>query len=428
MDLHHDGTFGVCCNSGKPVMADGEQDKHNIKNMTISQWYSSEYMRKVRVKMLGDEKLSACDLCYRDESIDNESSRIVNNWRSIIFTKQSFDRSFEQSPHYEIFSKSENDGAYDGMPLDLHIDMGNECNLACKFCKPAFSTTIGSKYKKWGILSKEDSLRTNWMDDDDVWYKFLNELLNIKNLKSVHFMGGEPTMSPRLMEFLDFFIDNERTNFAISFVTNGTFFSQELIDKMKRFTRADIDISIESILDNMYYIRQGLKKEKFTANLKLFMDARGDNFYVCLKPAISALNAPTYPELIEFFLENNILTESNIVFNPEYLRVEVLPLEIRKLYIPKFEALLKKLDNLIGDDMKLVRNRHSETNLINLHSELNSVYNMMLLPDPENAVDLRKELVYWLSKWDSEYNHDARIIYPEWADFLNSYDYKKVSN
>jgi sulfatase maturation enzyme AslB (radical SAM superfamily) len=71
--------------------------------------------------------------------------------------------------------------------------------------------------------------------------------LSFKHLRSVHFMGGEPTLSPRLEQFFDFFIDNKKTDFAVSFVTNGTKFCSRIISKMKKFQRADIDISIESI-------------------------------------------------------------------------------------------------------------------------------------------------------------------------------------
>ena len=49
---------------------------------------------------------------------------------------------------------------------------------------------------------------------------------------------------------------------------------------------------------------------------------------------------------------------------------------------------------------------------------------MLQAPEPNNAEDLRQELVMWLTRWDTALDMDARDHYPEWAEFLHSYDYK----
>jgi hypothetical protein len=174
-------------------------------------------------------------------------------------------------------------------------------------------------------------------------------------------------------------------------------------------------------------MRQGLDKELFTKNVKLYLSHRQENFAVCLKPVISALTAPTFPELIEFFLDNNIMMESNICWDPAYLQIATLPIDIRKGYLPKFENLLARLENLIGHtNTDMVRSRTEEKNVLNLYSELDTVYKMLQAPEPDNADELRKQLIYWLDKWDRELDLDARDHYPEWTDFLNAYDYKKA--
>jgi sulfatase maturation enzyme AslB (radical SAM superfamily) len=428
LEIKHDGSFGLCCiqerdNNGYAV----KLEKHNIREMSIQEWYSSRAMKNYRLKMLSSTPLTECNGCYTDEKHGNESYRLTQNWRSAIFTKDAFAKSFVQSPHYPIFKLTESsDGEYNGLPVDLHIDMGNECNLACKFCHPNVSSKIAAKYKKWNILTDYQSqARVNWMDDDETWLKFCNELLSFEHLKSVHFMGGEPTLSPRLEQFLDFFISNKKTNFAISFVTNGTRFCPEIIVKMKQFFRADIDISIESILDNNYYMRQGLKKELFMSNVNQYLAAQSDNFYVCLKPVISALTVSTFPELIEYFFDNSIFTESNICWDPAYLRVDVLPTKIRNLYLPKYEKLLQKLtQDQNFKNTNMLQARFHDKKADNLYNELLTAYNMLLGPEHENAKELQKQMVWWLSKWDKEYHLNAKDHYPEWSDFLDQHDYQ----
>jgi len=437
MQLYHDGSYGLCCSERAPVF-DGyakqaDLIKPNIKTTSIREWYRSEKMKRYRQQMLADQPLAECAGCYQDEQYGNDSYRKTNNWRSVIFTHQNFQESFDQSPHNDIFLSEQNsqsiDDHYDGMPVDLHIDMGNECNLYCKHCNPSFSTQIAAKYKIWGILSREDyHTKMNWMDDDEVWDRFLNELLGMKNLRSVHFMGGEPTMSPRLDDFLDFFIKHGRTDFAMSMVTNGTRYSKELAEKFAKFFRADIDISIESVLDNNFYIRQGLDKELFWNNINKFLSHQSETFCVCLKPTINVLTVPTFPELIEWMFDNNVVTENNVCWNPTYLRAAVLPLEIRQSYFSEYERVLSKLSTAINHDQHkdMSQSREHGKNSINLYNELNSVYKMVQAPEMSNAEELKIELIKWMNKWDHHCDLDARDYYPEWTDFLEQYGYKKI--
>jgi hypothetical protein len=51
---------------------------------------------------------------------------------------------------------------------------------------------------------------------------------------------------------------------------------------------------------------------------------------------------------------------------------------------------------------------------------------MLQAPEPADVDNLRKQLVYWLDKWDRDLGLDARDHYPEWTDFLIEYDYKKI--
>ena len=439
MQLYHDGSYGLCCSERAPVF-DGyakqsESIKPNIKTTSIREWYRSEKMKRYRESMLGDQPLAECAGCYQDEQYGNDSYRNTQNWRSVIFTQQNFQQSFEQSPHHDVFVSEQSgqalDEHYDGMPVDLHIDMGNECNLYCKHCNPSYSTQIATKYKIWGILSKEDyHTRMNWMDDEEVWQRFLNELLGMKNLRSVHFMGGEPFMSPKLEEFLDFFIDHNRTDFAVSLITNGTIYSKEIAEKFARFFRADIDISIESVSDNNFYIRQGLDKELYWNNIRSFLSHQSETFCVCLKPTITALTVPTFPALTEWMFDNNIVTENNTCWNPAYLRAAALPLDLRQSYFAEYERVLDKLSAYIKQDQHpdMPQSREHGKNALNLYNELNSVYKMIQIPELPNAEALKVELVGWLNKWDQNCDLDARDYYPEWTDFLEQYGYKKISD
>ena len=101
--------------------------------MTIRQWFDSEPMRQARMSMLGSRPNSFCSRCYSEEKINVSSRRHRSNQKSVIFTKNNFEESFEQSPGFDKFKKSADDfGALSDMPVDIHIDLGNYCNQTCK--------------------------------------------------------------------------------------------------------------------------------------------------------------------------------------------------------------------------------------------------------------------------------------------------------
>ena len=82
--------------------------------------------------------------------------------------------------------------------------------------------------------------------------------------------------------------------------------------------------------DNNFYIRQGLDKELFWNNINKFLSHQSETFCICLKPTINVLTVPTFPELIEWMFDNNVVTENNVCWNPTYLQAAVLPLELRQ--------------------------------------------------------------------------------------------------
>jgi hypothetical protein len=127
--------------------------------------------------MFGDEKLSICSRCYFEEEHGDTSRRHRSNQKSVIFTNKNFHESYDQSPGWNKFEHSKlNQGSYSGVPIDLHIDLGNYCNLTCKMCWPKASSSIASQYVKWGIKDAKQYIGNDWTRDDDVWNRVLTEL------------------------------------------------------------------------------------------------------------------------------------------------------------------------------------------------------------------------------------------------------------
>jgi sulfatase maturation enzyme AslB (radical SAM superfamily) len=336
--IYWDGSLGICCQESRKLHSDDQ--KYNVKNMTLTEWFNSDPVKSLRRQILSDTPTDICDRCYHEEDVEGTSRRHRSNQKSVIFTKEAFTESFEQSPGYAHFKLSEDtNGFTDTLPIDLHIDLGNYCNLACKMCWSGASTSIASQMVNWGYEDHRQYLGTDWTKNSEVWNRVLNELLTIPKLKNIHFMGGETLLTKRLEEFVDFMIANNKFDLCLSFVTNGTTFNESLLAKLKLFTRVGIEVSIETVTEHNSYVRQGTDTNKVLANIQRYKDlCDNSTVSLTLRPTISALTIGYYYTLLEYCLEQKLLIKSLLVIGHEYLIAKKLPLHIRKSYVDEKQA------------------------------------------------------------------------------------------
>ena len=420
--IYWDGSLGICCHESRKLSAD---PKYNIRNITLIEWFNSQPVRQFRKDILGNDHIDICSRCYHEEKLGGTSRRHRANQKSVIFTKQAFTESFSQSPGYEHFISSENtDGVTKTFPIDLHIDLGNYCNLACKMCWSGASSTIAVQNVKWGIDDRK-YLSNDWTRDESVWNRFLNELLEIPKLKNLHFMGGETLLTKKLEELLDFFIMHERFDLCFSFVTNGTTYNQSVIDKLKKFTRVGIEVSVETATEHNDYIRQGTNTQIVLDNIKKYKNSCDkSSVSITVRPTIGLLSIGYYWTLLEYCLENKLLVKSLLLTDPDFLSADILPEKIKQEYISKYFLLLEKLKSLdIQDDY----NESDPNNyLLSIKHQIVQSINLLSTPSPKNQDILLGQMVKHCSKWDPIYKYNALELYPELAEIFKKYGYENL--
>lgn len=418
--IYWDGSLGICCQESRKLSTD---PKYNIRSMSLTEWFNSEPVRELRQAVLSNTPTDLCRVCYNEEESGSTSRRHRSNQKSVIFTRNAFDDSYQQSPGYPHFILSQDqDGFTDTFPIDLHIDLGNYCNLACKMCSPRASTTIAVQHVKWGIESDRQYLGVDWTKDPEVWHKFLNELLTIPKLKNIHFMGGETLLTPRLEELVDFMTAHNRFDLCFSFVTNGTVYNPKLIDKLKKFSRVGIEISIETTTLHNDYIRQGTNTQEVLANVARFKThSNNSTVSITIRPAINLLSIGYYYTLLEYCLENQLLVKSLLVSRPAYLDSKILPKSVKDDYIKKYQQLLTRLLDINVDQEfnESDPNNYKKSILL----QIQQVITLLERPGPDGQEILLKAMVEHCQKWDKIYNFNARNLYPELADIFKKYDY-----
>lgn len=420
--IYWDGSFGICCQESHKVYAESET-QYNIATMSLESWFNSAPVKNLRERILGDNPLSECSKCYLEESHSGNSRRLRGNQRSVIFTRTAFEPSFQQSPGNAAFEHSRShQGATITHPIDIHVDLGNYCNLACKMCNSSASSTIAVQEVKWGIESSKPFVGTNWTKNQQVWDNFKQQLLQIPGLNNIHLMGGETLLTDRFEDLVDTMIEHKRFELCFSFVSNGTVFKQSLIEKLMKFRRVGIEISIETLDQRNSYIRQGTDTDLVLKNINNYIKlCNGTSITVTLRPAPSLLSIGSYYTLLNFALENKLVVKSILCSDPGFLDIEILPQSIKNMYLNKYQEFIDSIPvGVEGSD----HNASDPSNYATIIKEQGLMcIEVLKTPAPPDSEIQLQRLVEHCRKWDRVYNLNAKELYPELSEIWHRYEY-----
>lgn len=422
LHIYWDGGLGICCQEDHRLYNRSER-QYNIATMTIQDWFNSEPVKQFRKSVLGDKRITECRRCYAEEDSGGNSRRLRSNQKSVIFTRTAFEHSFQQSPGYQHFGLSEREqGRTDTVPVDLHIDLGNFCNLACKMCNAQASSVIASQEVKWGDESSRQYLGNDWTKNPTVWNNFKKQLLNLPGLNNLHFMGGETLLTDRFEDLVDTMIEHGRFDLCFSFVSNGTVFKPALLEKLKKFRRVGIEISIETTTEHNAYQRQGTDTDLVLLNIQKYLrECNGTSITVALRPAPSLLSIGYYSGLLEYALAHGLIVKSNLCTEPRFLSAEILPEQIKKQYQQSYHKLLNQLAEVNSDSDYNASDPNNYRQIVKEQAQM--CLNILQTPTPADSEQELERMVRHCERWDRVYGYDARQLYPEFKEILDQYDY-----
>jgi MoaA/NifB/PqqE/SkfB family radical SAM enzyme len=386
--------------------------------MSIADWFNSDPVQNFRQQILGNAPVSACRRCHHEEQLGGNSRRLRSNQKSAIFT-QAFLPSFEQSPGRKHFAGS---GITSTHPVDIHVDLGNYCNLACKMCGPQASSVIASQQVRWGIKSSKQFVGTDWTKNKTVWNSFLQQLLDIPGLNNIHLMGGETLLTNRFEELVDHMIAHNRFDVCFSFVTNGTIFKPDLMKKLSKFRRVGIEVSIEAVDDHNSYQRQGTNTAQVLENIEQYrLCGNESSITVTVRPTVSLLTIGYLPDLLQYCLDKQLMIKSLIVTEPAFLNPTILPPATKEQYLKKYQLLSLQLSEVQVSTDYNASNPNNYVMVVKEHIEM--CVTILNTTTPDDVQEYYKELVTHCQKWDQIYGYDAKKLYPELSMIWDQYDY-----
>lgn len=348
------GDVKLCCyakdtTKNKIGESIGPQNSHD----TFS-WWNEEGQLKARKQMLAGEWPEACEKCQKDETLGESSYRHSANW--YWFTHH------PEEMQFRIQEASANEGRLSRLPAYWDLRFSNLCNLKCRSCAPEYSSGIESEYAKIASLqpgfvaiNQEFRVKLPKVSPTESWVRpfFTNQpfLDGLKQIKSIYLGGGEPSFIPENQEFLKLVVDQGlASQIHLTFNSNLSLINPELLELAGHFKKTTLIMSLDAWGEKNEYIRHGSQWNRTLGNLqKLLLCYPKFEFYV--STVIQLYNLLDITELwtrlneISEKQKKEILIAPILLYEPEFLSVDLAPDTLRKESVEKIQAFLKNSQN-----------------------------------------------------------------------------------
>lgn len=218
----------------------------------LQNWATDPAYTRVRQSMLaGDLIPEHCATCYEYEKLGMESYRQFETIDWITRLELETENDLQEITH----------------PYFYEISTGNHCNIKCRGCQPAYSEPIAREFQRYDIkppgkISWQASNYSLGLIDIDI----------LDQRSSVYFQGGEPSIMPEVREFMRSCIAKNKTDFFLTFCTNGVKFTKEFLDLVGHFSNANFSFSIDGYGKVNDYWRSGSRWNKVIENVHLVQD------------------------------------------------------------------------------------------------------------------------------------------------------------
>jgi sulfatase maturation enzyme AslB (radical SAM superfamily) len=189
-------------------------------------------------------------------------------------------------------------------------------------------------------------------------------------------------------------------NIKLHISTNCTKFDQEWVEILDQFKEIRMMCSLDAVDQLSEYIRYNSDWNEIKENIKLMRTIKNVNIIV--NATIQNINLLGLDQLIAWCQKENLFLLFNILQNPRYLQIDVLPAE---LHNQALNLLVKAKQNLSNPE--LVNNLD---NLIDVLRQIKSVHGSQYWNDFLKDIQLR----------ESVRNNSILDVVPELKNYINA--------
>lgn len=304
------GNIKMCCWANPP-------EDFETKNLTLEQWWDSDYIRSRRKMFLTGQEPPECKVCFDSEKMGVLSDRQKANAEFKILPNKE-----EQALKYYKYPDQRG-------PEEIELTISNYCNLKCLTCVGELSSSIATENAALKVITQIPT-KVLFVEQTKQWLS--------SNPKRLAIQGGEPLISPGIKEIFAFAKDNGvLSNLELMVTTNATKIPDMWLDYLPQFKSVQIVASLESTGTQNNYIRYGSKWDVVSENIKKLAKVPNVNLLVHASP--SSLSILVIDKLITWCSQNDYQLDINPVVDPEIFNVAVMPKELLTLAKNRVEAV-----------------------------------------------------------------------------------------
>lgn len=314
-----DGSVLPCC------IGDYRLHLGNIQSQSIEDVWNGEKYKTMRKKMLAGEKCDECTACYNIE----ESGAIS--------PRQTFIDKFKK--YIPLSDATTPDGSVEMNLRYFDIRWSNICNFKCRSCSSTYSSSWATEDNNKGD-SKKVFIFAGGDNNDALYNQFLP---HFKNIEEFYFAGGEPLLTDKNYDILEYLISIGKTDVKIHYNTNLSnlkYKNKSIVSLWKHFSNIELYVSLDSWGDRAEYIREGTEWSVIEANLRLIKQEL-PRVQLCSTTVVSSFNVSTLPEFFTYILESKLFNINNFypslysLINPDFYSFSILNNELKSNIINK---------------------------------------------------------------------------------------------
>jgi len=323
-----DGGARLCHRAATRVEVEGRPlSLHTDRFESI---WNSEYMKQVRRDMVAGRPVVACSDCYLVEADGSPSLRQQSNAEHQRLCGLDSQDAMVAEAETAVHAHG---AVIDRLPSSRGISLGNTCNLACRMCRPRFSSRIAADavHATWRsdgpLVSRglETMSRlpvvTNWGANEAVLFDEV--MAEPRRLRVLEISGGEPLVHPQLPAILERLVrEGHSRHIALHINTNGTVFERSLTDLLTQFEETFIYVSLDGVGPLQEYIRPPSRWEEVSRNVLAYA---GAGISVTVSPTPQAYNVFGLMELVQYWEARGIPITLDNMIREGHLGLDLLP-------------------------------------------------------------------------------------------------------
>jgi hypothetical protein len=342
--------------------------------ISVKEYLTSTEIISVKKQLLEGIAPSQCSVCVHSEKKTGHSFRLVN-------------KNFNQDETDNI--KQLNDPTYFNIK-NLIITTSNICNLKCLPCENSSYVRDLERFKLG--LSNHIPIVNRITNFD-----FVTGL----DIERITLLGGEPFYDQVSFDFLKVLVKTGQSKkLQIDLNTNMTSITKDKLEFLTtNFKKVLIKASIDGLGGVNDYLRYPSQWGTIINNIKTVQSYPTVDLFVTT--ALSNLALLRFYEVIEWAATENLNLFITTVESPDVLNPNLLPSDIKKQLLPKYQYLKTNLSGKIRN-----RTEYCIDSCIHICSDL--------------TIDTNKwnEFQTWIKKHDALRNNSCIKIFPELVDYV----------